>query len=59
MEVFQRWLKRKKGQVNRYRGGFAIKDKLVLEGGTALHWAAYYGQFTLVEALAENGAGWH
>ena len=59
MEGFQRWLKRKKGQVNRYRGGFALNDGLVLEGGTALHWAAYYGQLAIVEALAENGAGWH
>ena len=59
MQVFQRWLKRKKGQVNRYRGGFALNDGLVLEGGTALHWAAHYGQFTLVEALVENGAGLH
>ena len=59
MEGFQRWLKRKKGQVNRYRGGFALNDGLVLEGGTALHWAAYYGQSTLVKALAGSGAGWH
>ena len=24
-----------------------------MEGGTALHWAAYYGQFDIVKALEE------
>ena len=43
--------------VNCYRGGFTINDGLVLEGGTALHWAAYYGQRAIVEALIEKGAG--
>ena len=43
--------------MNCYRGGLAIKNGLVLEGGTALHWAAYYGQFAIVKALTEKEAG--
>ena len=57
MDLFQIWLNRKKGDINRYRGGFTINDGLVLEGGTALHWAAYYGQRAIVESLIEKGAG--
>ena len=52
--MFQKWLDRKKGDINHYRGGFAIKDGLVLENGTALHWAAYYGQLAIVKALIEE-----
>ena len=55
--MFQKWLERKKGDINRYRGGFTINDGLVLEGGTALHWAAYYGQLAIVKALIEKEAG--
>ena len=55
--MFQKWLERKKGDINRYRGGFTISDGLVLEGGTALHWAAYYGQIAIVKALIEKEAG--
>ena len=55
--MFQKWLDRKKGDVNRYRGGFAINDNLVLEGGTALHWAAYYGKRTIMDALIKEEAG--
>ena len=55
--MFQKWLDRTKGVVNRYRGGFTINDGLVLEGGTALHWAAYYGQRAIVDVLIEKGAG--
>ena len=58
MEGFQKWLNRKgAGEVNHCRGGLTIDDGLVLEGGTALHWAAYYGKCTLVEKLIEKGAG--
>ena len=57
MDLFKIWLDRKKGDINRYRGGFTINDGLVLEGGTALHWAAYYGQCAIVESLIEKGAG--
>ena len=57
MDWIQKWLSGKRGVVNCYRGGFTINDGLVLEGGTALHWAAYYGQRAIVEALIEKGAG--
>ena len=50
---FRKWLNRKRGQVNWYRGGLATEGGLVVEGGTALHWAAYYGQFDIVKALEE------
>ena len=57
MEGFQKWLN-EVGEVNHCRGGLTIDGDLVLEGGTALHWAAYYGKCTLGEKLIEKGAGW-
>ena len=57
MDWIQKWLGGKGGVVNCYRGGFAVNHNLVLEGGTALHWAAYYGQLAIVKALIEKGAG--
>ena len=53
LEGFRKWLNRKRGQVNWYRGGLATEGGLVVEGGTAFHWAAYYGQFAIVKALEE------
>ena len=57
LEGFRKWLNRKRGQVNWYRGGLATEGGLVVEGGTALHWAAYYGRFAIVKALIKEGAG--
>ena len=57
LESFRKWLYQKRGPVNSYKGGFATEGGLVLEGGTALHWAAYYGQRAIVDALKEGGAG--
>ena len=57
LERFQKWLNGKKGRVNCYRGGLATEGGLVVEGGTALHWAAYYGQRDIVDALIRGKAG--
>lgn len=58
MEGFQKWLNRKgAGEVNHCRGGLTIDDGLVLEGGTALHWAAYYGNYHATKLLIDEGAG--
>ena len=44
----QRWLKSYRRNVDHCR------DEN--EGGTALHWAAYYGRLDIVKMLIENGA---
>lgn len=58
MNGFRKWLDGKKvGVLNHYRGGLTIENGLVLEGGTALHWAAYCGKYTIVKELMDKGAG--
>ena len=57
LKRFLKWLNGKKGRVNCYRGGLATEGGLVVEGGTALHWAAYYGQRDIVDALIRGKAG--
>ena len=52
MKGFREWLEGKEvGVLNHYRGGLTIENGLVLEGGTALHWAAYCGKYTIVKEL--------
>jgi len=43
--------------MNHYRGGFASGGGFVVEDGTPLHWAAYYGSFNIAKLLIEKGAG--
>ena len=39
------------------RGGYATEGDFVMKDGTALHWAAFYGQCHAAELLIEKGAG--
>ena len=58
MNEFQQWLDREGKKVNRYRGGFAISGGgFLVQDGTAMHWAAYYGSCDIVKMLTDNGAG--
>ena len=43
--------------MNHCRGGFASGGGFVVQDGTALHWAAYYGSFEIAKLLIEKGAG--
>ena len=44
--------------MNRSRGGHAwsLTARYIREEGTALHWAAYYGQQDIAKLLIDNGA---
>ena len=53
----KQWLDRESEDVNRYRGGYATEGGFEVEDGTALHWAAYYGNYHATELLIEKGAG--
>ena len=55
--MLQQWLNRESEEVNHYRGGFAAEGGFMLEGGTALHWAAYYGNYHATKLLIDEGAG--
>lgn len=47
-------LKKKFHDVNQSRGGNSFTTHR--QDGTALHWAAYYGQLDIAKLLIENGA---
>ena len=55
--MLQQWLNEESEDVNHYRGGYATEGGFVVEDGTALHWAAYYGRFPAAKLLIEKGAG--
>ena len=55
--MLQEWLDRESEGVNRYRGGYATEGGFEVEDGTALHWAAYYGNCHAAKLLIEKGAG--
>ena len=42
--------------INRKRGGTLISSDFEVSGGTALHWAAYYGKMEIVDHLFKQGA---
>ena len=42
--------------INRRRGGKLISSDFEVSGGTALHWAAYYGKMEIAEQLFKQGA---
>ena len=50
-DAVEKWLKRGDHDVNRSRGGNYHSKQ-----GTALHWAAYYGQLDIAKLLIENDA---
>ena len=51
------WLQNKKEKVNICRGGSTYYQHIAVANGTALHWAAYYGQLEIATLLLENRAG--
>ena len=55
--MLQEWLDRESKDVNCYRGGYDSEGGFVVEDGTALHWAAYYGNYRAAKLLIEKGAG--
>ena len=54
---FRKWLDRESEEVNHYRGDYACGGGFEVKNGTALHWAAYYGNFEIANLLIEKGAG--
>ena len=53
----KQWLEKKETKVNKCKGGKASNGLFSVTGGTALHWAAYYGQLEITKLLIESGAG--
>ena len=51
------WLQNEKEKVNICRGGSSYHQHIAVANGTALHWAAYYGQLEIAQLLLDNGAG--
>jgi len=51
------WLQKEETKVNEFRGGSASHSHFSIAGGTALHWAAYYGQLEIAQLLIDSGAG--
>ena len=43
--------------MNECRGGRDEHGNFIVANGTALHWAAYYGQLEIAKLLIEKGAG--
>ena len=43
--------------INHKRGGKVSSNDFEVSGGTALHWAAYYGKVEIAKLLFEKGAG--
>ena len=57
VEAVQTWLREEGTKVNKCRGGRASNGHFFVGDGTALHWAAYYGQLEITTLLIEKGAG--
>ena len=53
----QKWLREEGTKVNKCRGGRASNGHFFVGDGTALHWAAYYGQLEITTLLIGKGAG--
>ena len=54
VSAVQQWLDE---EVNKCRGGRASHGYFFVSDGTALHWAAYYGQLEIAKLLLDKGAG--
>ena len=57
LSVVQQWLDEEGTKVNECKGGRASHGYFFVGDGTALHWAAYYGQLEIAQLLLDNGAG--
>ena len=57
MFVVKQWLQEKETNVNEHRGGRASHGHFFVSNGTALHWAAYYGQLEIAKLLLSKNAG--
>ena len=57
MSVVKQWLQEKETNVNEHRGGRASHGHFFVSNGTALHWAAYYGQLEITNLLLSKDAG--
>ena len=53
----KRWLDEEGTEVNGCIVGRASHGHFFVGDGTALHWAAYYGQLEITKLLLNNGAG--
>lgn len=53
----EEWLKENGTKVNECKGGKAFPGHNAVAYGTALHWAALYGQLEIAELLFDHGAG--
>ena len=57
VSAVQRWLDEEGTKVNECKGGRTSHSCFFVGDGTALHWAAYYGQLEITTLLIEKGAG--
>ena len=57
VSAVKHWLDEDRSVVNKCRGGTASHGHFFVGGGTALHWAAYYGQLEIVNLLVSRRAG--
>ena len=55
--TIKEWLEKKETKVNECKGGEHTHGHFCVANGTALHWAAYYGQSGIAKLLIDNGAG--
>ena len=57
-DAVEKWLKRESQNLNHLRGGtsWSFTTQFRHRNGTALHWAAYYGQLDIAKLLIDSGA---
>ena len=53
----EEWLQENGTKVNECKGGKAFPGHNAVANGTALHWAANYGQLEIAKLLFDHGAG--
>ena len=53
------WFEKDETKVNECKGGEHAHGHFRVSNGTALHWAAYYGQSGIAKLLIDKGAGMH
>lgn len=55
--MINQWLDKNEENVNKCKGGKHTHGHFRVANGTALHWAAYYGQTRIAKLLIQKGAG--